>query len=68
MPAIRDLYRSQLKFPPSWPQERRDEFITSNAEMDTIQLTAKFDDVIDTVIDRYVRGTESSPTMRTPRH
>jgi hypothetical protein len=53
--CIEDLYRSQLKFPPSWPQELRDEFITSNAEIDTIELSAKFDDVIDTVVDRYVR-------------
>lgn len=54
--GVRDLYRSRLKFPPSWPQERRDEFITSNAEIDTIQLSAKLDDVIDIVVDRYVRG------------
>ena len=54
--GVGDLYRSRLKFPPSWPQERRDEFITSNAEIDTIQLSAKLDDVIDIVIDRYVRG------------
>lgn len=53
--AIIDLYRSHLQFPQSWPQERRDEFITSNAEMDSLALTERFDDVIDTVIDGYVR-------------
>ena len=53
--AVIDLYRSHLQFPPSWPQERRDEFITSNAEMDSLALTERFDDVIDTVIDGYVR-------------
>ena len=51
--GIRYLYRSQLQFPPSWPQEQGDEFITCNAELDTIRLTTTFDDVIDTVIDRY---------------
>jgi hypothetical protein len=44
-----------LQFPPYWPQEQGDEFITCNAELDTIRLTTKFDDVIDTVIDRYTR-------------
>jgi hypothetical protein len=52
--AIIDLYQSHLQFPPSWPQERRDEFITSNAEMDSLALTERFDDVIDTVVDGYV--------------
>jgi hypothetical protein len=53
--AMIDLCRSHLQFPPSWPQERRDEFITSNAEMDSLALTERFDDVIDTVVDGYVR-------------
>jgi hypothetical protein len=53
--AIIDLYWSHLQFPPSWTQEQRDEFITSNAEMDSLALTERFDDVIDTVIDGYVR-------------
>ncbi|CCK55019.1 hypothetical protein [Mycobacterium canetti] len=53
--AIIDLYRSHLQFPPSWPQERRDEFITSNAEMDVLRLTERIDGVIDAVIDGYVR-------------
>lgn len=53
--AIIDLYRSHLQFPPSWPQERCDEFITSNAEMDSLALTERFDDVIDSVVDGYVR-------------
>jgi len=52
--GIENLYRSQLQFPPSWPQELRDEFITSNAEIDTIELSAKLDDLIEAVIDRYV--------------
>lgn len=53
--AIIDLYRSHLQFPPSWTQERRDEFITTNANMNSFALTERFDDVIDTVIDGYVR-------------
>ena len=59
--GIRDLYRSQLQFPSSWPQEQRDEFVTSNADMDAVRLTAKFDDVIDTVIDRYTRQHGTFP-------
>ena len=58
---IRDLYRSQLHFPPFWSQDDCDEFITSNAEMDAIRLTTKFDDVIDTVIDRYTRRHGTLP-------
>lgn len=65
--AIIDLYRSHLQFPPSWPQERRDEFIMSNAEMDSLALTERFDDVIDTVIDGYVRRHGVLPPARTPR-
>jgi hypothetical protein len=59
--AIIDLYRSHLQFPPSWPQERCGEFITSNAEMDSLALIERFDDVIDTVIDGYVRRHEILP-------
>lgn len=51
--AIRDLYRSHLRFPPSWPQEECDEFIAENADMDATRLTTKLDDLIDTVIDGY---------------
>ncbi|GBG39360.1 transposase [Mycobacterium montefiorense] len=53
--AIRFLYRSQLEFPPSWPQDQRDEFIASNAELETIRLAARLDDAIDSVIDGYTR-------------
>ena len=59
--TIRDLYRSHLRFPPSWSQEECDEFITSNADMDAIRLTTKFDDLIDTVIDRYERQHGTRP-------
>jgi hypothetical protein len=58
---IRDLYRTHLRFPPSWSQDECDEFITSNADMDAIRLTTKFDDVIDTVIDRYERQHWTRP-------
>jgi hypothetical protein len=58
--AIRDLYRSHLRFPASWTQEC-DEFITSNADMDAIRLTTEFDDLIDTVIDRYERQHWTRP-------
>lgn len=53
--AIEDLYRSQLQFPPSWTQDRREDFITSHADADAIELTATFDDLVDIVIDRYGR-------------
>lgn len=53
--AIRDLYRSHLQFPPSWSQEDRDEFIENNADRDATQLSDKFDDLIDTVIESYGR-------------
>jgi hypothetical protein len=59
--ALRDLYRSHLRFPPSWSQEECDEFITSNADMDATRLTTKFDDLIDTVIDRYERQHWTRP-------
>ncbi|MGB0972734.1 MAG: transposase, partial [Mycobacterium sp.] len=52
---ICDLYRSHLRFPASWSQEDCDEFIESNADMDAIRLTTKFDDLIDIVVDRYGR-------------
>ena len=65
--GIRDLYRSQLQFPPFWSQDDCDEFITGNAEMDAIRLTTKFDDVIDTVIDRYTRQHGTLLTMTTLR-
>lgn len=59
--AIRDLYRTHLRFPPSWSQGECDEFITSNADMDAIRLTTKFDDLIDTVSDRYERQHWTRP-------
>ena len=59
--AIRDLYRTHLRFPPSWSQDECDEFITSNADMDASRLTTKFDDLIDTVIDRYERQHWTRP-------
>lgn len=59
--GIEDLYRSQLQFPPSWPQDRRDDFITDNAYIDVIRLTTKFDDAIDTAIDHYTRRHGDRP-------
>lgn len=51
--AIRDLYRSHLRFPPSWAPWDCEEFITSNADMDAARLTIEFDNLVHTVIDRY---------------
>lgn len=51
--AIRDLYRSHLRFPPFWTQEECDEFIANYADMDATQLATQFDDLIDIVIGRY---------------
>ena len=53
--AIRDLYRSHLQFPPSWPQEDCDEYIAENADMAATRLITTLDDVIDTVLDAYER-------------
>jgi hypothetical protein len=59
--AIKDLYLSHLRFPPFWSPEECDEFITSNADMDATRLTTQFDDLIDTVIDRYGRQHGTRP-------
>lgn len=58
---IRDLYWTHLRFPPSWSQDECDEFITTNADMDAIRLTTKFDDLIDTVTERYERQHWTRP-------
>jgi hypothetical protein len=59
--AIRDLYRSHLRFPPFWTQEECDEFVTDNADTDAMQLATQLDDLIDVVIDRYGRQHGFSP-------
>ncbi len=59
--AIRDLYRSHLQFPASWSQDDQDEFIENNADIDASQLGMTFDDLIDTVIERYGRQHYALP-------
>ncbi|MCW2529456.1 MAG: hypothetical protein JWM76_4316 [Pseudonocardiales bacterium] len=53
--AIRELYRSHLRFPPFWTQEECIEFVTDNADMDARQLATQLDDLADVVVDRYGR-------------
>jgi hypothetical protein len=53
--AIRDLYRSHLRFPPFWTQEECDEFVADNADTDASQLATQLDDLIDIATDRYER-------------
>lgn len=53
--AIQDLYRTHLQFPPSWTPDECEEFIEERADTDARQLTAQFDDVIDTAIDDFGR-------------
>lgn len=51
--AIRGLYRTHLRFPPSWTPDERVEFIEEHADMDAQQLATQFDDLIDVVIDGF---------------
>jgi len=53
--AIAKLYRVQLRFPPWWTRDECDDFISRNADMDAGHLATQFDDLIDTVIDRFGR-------------
>jgi hypothetical protein len=53
--AIRDLFRTHLRFPPSWSQEDCDEYIAENADMAATRLITTLDNVIDTVLDGYER-------------
>jgi hypothetical protein len=53
--AIESLYRSRLPFPPSWPHDRCEEFISEHAAADADALRTTFDDLVDIVIDRYGR-------------
>lgn len=53
--AIRGLYRTHLRFPPSWTPDERDEFIEEHADTDAQQLATQFDDLCDGVIDGFGR-------------
>jgi hypothetical protein len=53
--AIRELYRSHLRFPPFWTQEQCDEFVADHADTDASQLATQLDDLIDIATDRYER-------------
>lgn len=54
--GIRDLCRTHLPFPPSWTPEECDEFISEWADPLANQLSTKFDDLCDTVVERFVRS------------
>lgn len=47
--AIETLYRVKLRFPPSWPEHRCQDFITRHADLAASELGSLFDDLIDTV-------------------
>lgn len=51
--AIEALYRAELDFPPSWPEHRRQAFITNHADCAAGELATQFDDLIDTVVNEY---------------
>jgi hypothetical protein len=51
--AIETLYRARLRFPPSWPEHRCQDFITHHADLAASELGTLFDDLIDTVINDY---------------
>jgi hypothetical protein len=51
--GIETLYRTRLTFPKSWPEERREAFITYHADIDGTELSDRFDDLVDTTIDGY---------------
>lgn len=53
--AIKCWYLTGLEFPSTWTSARREEFAGSHADDDALLLTASLDDLVDTVIDRYVR-------------
>lgn len=56
--SIETLYRARLRFPPAWPEHRRQDFIARHADLAASELGGLFDDLIDTVINdhglRYV--------------
>ncbi|GAB4908093.1 hypothetical protein MAHJHV65_46020 [Mycobacterium avium subsp. hominissuis] len=51
--SIETLYRARLSFPPSWPEHRRQDFITRHADLAASKLGSLFDDLIDTVINDH---------------
>lgn len=51
--SIETLYRARLSFPPSWPDHRRQDFITRHADLAASELGSLFDDLIDTVINDH---------------
>lgn len=61
--AIRDLYRTHLRFPPSWTPDERDEFIEEHADVDAQQLATQFDDLIAVVIDGFGRRHGYQPNQ-----
>ncbi|KKW65554.1 transposase [Mycolicibacterium elephantis] len=59
--AIRDLYRTHLRFPPSWTPDECEEFIEEHAGTEAQQLATQFDDTIDVVIDDFGRQNGHLP-------
>ncbi|OBI41414.1 hypothetical protein A5707_07575 [Mycobacterium kyorinense] len=51
--SIETLYQARLRFPPSWPEHRRQDFIARHADLAASELGGLFDDLIDTVINDH---------------
>ncbi|MBE5472695.1 MULTISPECIES: hypothetical protein [Mycobacteriaceae] len=51
--AMEALYRAELEFPPTWPEHRRETFITNHADLDVGELSTQFDDLIESVTNDY---------------
>lgn len=39
--AMETLYRAELEFPPTWPEHRRETFITNHADLDVGELSTQ---------------------------
>jgi hypothetical protein len=65
---IEALYRYRLRFPPAWPQHRREAFITTHADAAATQLATLLDDLIDAALDEYGRENRCLPDAATARH
>jgi hypothetical protein len=63
--GIEALYGARLEFPPTWPQHRREAFITARADAAATELGTVLDDLADTVVDRYGRENYRLPDAET---
>lgn len=59
--ALQELYRTELRFPPIWPEHRRRAFIAHHADLDATELATQFDDLIDTVTNEFGLAYSTAP-------